>query len=314
MMSDDDRRADVSGNDDGSNLDNLDMEMSSDSEEELIASLIDDDDDDDGVRYSLRTRRISKTNPRKIDVSAATVAVTQTSRNSDGANTRTTADVANPAGGSRVAGARRHDVDGGSEERRRRTLIASAASPFELTSTRGWMTDQRIRAPEQRVMDRRMAYADARRTRALEGFGRPCVTSAFTTRMTAVEQARMRQDDVQRSAPTTMGGPPWTAYHALFEQRLRDGERALEKIADRRMETSNELNIHSDPRLLSVGGQRQDADRLDPVTEKCDNARAAGTGGGEAGQRNEAAGPRRDEFHICTKFMISQNHALYNHC
>ena len=120
----------------------------------------------------------------------------------------------------------------------------------------------------------------------------------FATRMTAVEQAHMRQDDVQRSAPTTMEGLPWTAYHALFEQRLRDGERALEKIADRRVETSSELNIHSDPRLLSAGGQRQDADRLDPVTEKCDNARAAGTGGGKAGQQNDAAGPRRDELHI----------------
>ena len=132
---------------------------------------------------------------------------------------------------------------------------------------------------------------------ALEGFGVPCVTSAFTTRMTAVEQARMRQDDVQRSAPATMEGLPWTAYHALFEQRLRDGERELEKIADQRVETSSELNIHSDPRLLSVGGQRQIADRRDPVTEKCDNARAAGTGGGKAGQQNDAAGPRRDELH-----------------
>ena len=125
----------------GSDMDNLDMETSSDSEEELIASLI---DDDDGVRYSLRTRTISKANPRKIDVSAVTVAATETSRNSDGINTRTTSDVANPAGGCRVTGARCHDVEGGSEERRRRRLIASAVSPFELTSARGWMTDQRI--------------------------------------------------------------------------------------------------------------------------------------------------------------------------
>jgi hypothetical protein len=303
-------------------MDHLDMETSSDSEEELIASLIDDDDDDDGVRYSLRTRRSSKTNPRKIVVSAATVAATQTSRNSDGTNERTTADVANPAGGSRVTEGRRHDVDGGSEERRRRMLIASAASPFELTSARGWMTGQRTRAPEQRVMDERMARSDpgAERTagnplrvrlpfevdREDIPFVPACSTTTgaqtaammFATRMTAVEQARKRRDDVQRSAPTTIEGLPWTAYHALFEQRLRDGERALEKIADRRVETSSELNIHSDPRLLSVGGQRQDADRLDPVTEKCDNARAAGTGGGKTGQRNEAAGPRRDELHI----------------
>ena len=144
-------------------------------------------------------------------------------------------------------------------------LIASAASPFELTGAERMLTSPR--------------------------------TSVTKSRMTATEQARTRQDDAQRPALATMEGLPWTAYHALFEQRLRDGERALEKIADRRVETSSELNIHSDPRLLSVGGQRQIADRLDPVTEKCDNARAAGTGGGKAGQRNEAAGPRRDELH-----------------
>ena len=130
--------------DNDSNMDNPDMEMSSDSEEELIASLIDDDDEDDGVRYSLRTKTISKANPRKIDVSAVTVAATQTIRNSDGINTRTTAGVVNLAGGSRVTGARCHDVEGESEERRRRMPIVGAASPFELTSARGWMTDQRI--------------------------------------------------------------------------------------------------------------------------------------------------------------------------
>ena len=127
--------------DNDGNMDNPDMETSSDSEEELIASLIDDDDDDDGVRYSLQTRTSPKANPRKIDVSAVTAAATQMSRSSDGVNTRTTADVANPAGGSQVtgadvqgqlrhsqiafnavAGARCHDAEGGGEERRRKML------------------------------------------------------------------------------------------------------------------------------------------------------------------------------------------------
>ena len=53
--------------DNGDNMDNPDMETSSDSEEEMIASLIDDDDDDDGVRYSLRSRTVSKADSRKID-------------------------------------------------------------------------------------------------------------------------------------------------------------------------------------------------------------------------------------------------------
>ena len=53
----------------GSDMDNLDMETSSDNEEELIASLIDDDDDDDGVRYSLRTRTRSFAGARLMDPS-----------------------------------------------------------------------------------------------------------------------------------------------------------------------------------------------------------------------------------------------------
>ena len=157
--------------DNGSNMDNPDMETSSDSEEELIASLIDDDDDDDGVRYSLRTRTISKADSRKIDASAVTAAAVETSRNSDGINTRTTADVAKSAGGSQVTGARCQDVEGGGEERRRQMLTASAASPFELTSARGWTADRRIRAPERRVVDERMAYTDVRRTRTLRDSG-----------------------------------------------------------------------------------------------------------------------------------------------
>ena len=62
------------------------------------------------------------------------------------------------------------------------------------------------------------------------------------------------------------------------------------------VDTSNEPDIHPDPRLLSAGGQMPYAGRLDPLTEKCDNARAAGIDRGRTGQ-NEAAGPRRDEFH-----------------
>ena len=95
----------------------------------------------------------------------------------------------------------------------------------------------------------------------------------FATRMTALEQARTRLDDIRMPALTRVEGLPWTEYHAVFEQRLRDGERAMEKIADRPVDTSNEPDLHPDPRLLSVGGQRPNADRLDPVTEKCDNAR-----------------------------------------
>ena len=195
-----------------------------------------------------------------------------------------------------------------------------AGTPFELMASRTTGSRRLPRVPTYEMM----ARSDPGATRTAENplrvrlpfeFDRADIPFAparsmtadaqaaalmFSTRMTAMEQARTRQDDAQRSAPTTMEGLPWTAYHALFEQRLHDGERALEKIADRRVETSSELNIHSDPRLLSVGGQRQIVDRLDPVTEKCDNARAARAGGGrETGRGDADAGPRRDEFHNC---------------
>ena len=82
----------------------------------------------------------------------------------------------------------------------------------------------------------------------------------FSTRMTAMEQARLRQDDAQRPVPTMIEGLPWTEYHTMFEQRLRDGERALERISGRAVDTSNELDLHPDPRLLSAGGQKTRAD------------------------------------------------------
>ena len=119
----------------------------------------------------------------------------------------------------------------------------------------------------------------------------------FSTRMTAMEQARTHQGDARQPSPTMIEGLPWTEYHAMFDQRLRDGERALERISGRAVDTSNEPDIYPDPCLLSAGGQKTHTGRLDPLTEKCDNARAAGIDRGRTG-KNEAAGPRRDEFHI----------------
>ena len=82
----------------------------------------------------------------------------------------------------------------------------------------------------------------------------------------------------------------------MFEQRLRNGGQALAKISERVVDTSNELDIYPDPRLLSVGGQKPNADRLDPLIEKCDNARVARMDRSRTGQ-SEAAAPRRDELH-----------------
>ena len=62
------------------------------------------------------------------------------------------------------------------------------------------------------------------------------------------------------------------------------------------VDANDEPDIYPDPCLLSAGGQKTHTGRLDPPTEKCDNARVAGVDRSMTGQ-NEAAGPRRDEFH-----------------
>ena len=72
-----------------------------------------------------------------------------------------------------MAGDGRQDVEDGSEESRRQTPITSAASPFELTSARGWTADRRMQAPEHRAMEERTAYTDLRRTRTQEGLRMP---------------------------------------------------------------------------------------------------------------------------------------------
>ena len=308
-------------------MDNLDMETSSDSEEEMIASLIDDDDDDDGVRYSLRTRTISKADSRKIDASAVTAAAVETSRNSDGINTSTTADVMNPAGGSQVTGADvqgrlrhsqitfnavagvgRHDVEDGGEERRRQMLTTSATSLFELTSARGWMTDQRIRAPEQRVMDERMAYTDARRTRALEGLGIPCVTSAFTVWMTPREQPRIELDVNARPRMSGEDSPTWLEYQRRHADELDEGRRAIARIATLAADSGDELYISTGLRPLLAGGQEPHAVRMDPKTRMCDNATATGISRrGATGQTSKAAGRGGDEFYKCSRiYQISE--------
>ena len=63
------------------------------------------------------------------------------------------------------------------------------------------------------------------------------------------------------------------------------------------VDANDEPDIYPDPCLLSAGGQKTHTGRLDPLTEKCDNARVAGVDRSITGQ-SEAAGPRRDEFHI----------------
>ena len=174
----------------------------------------------------------------------------------------------------------------------------SATSPFELTSARGWMTDQRIRAPEQRVVDERMAYTDARRTRALEGFGMPYAAPAFTTRMTPREQPRIALDVNARQRMSGEDSPTWLEYQRRHADELDEGRRAMERIAALAADSGDEPCTSTGLRPLLAGGQEPHAVRIDPKMRKCDNATAAGKSRrGATGQTSEAAGRGGDEFH-----------------
>ena len=132
-------------------------------------------------------------------------------------------------------------------------LTTSATSPFELPSARGWMTDQRIRAPEQRVMDERIVYTDVRRTRTLEGFRMPCVTSAFTTRMTPREQPRIALDVNARSRMAVEDSPTWLDYQRRHAEELDEGRRAMERLATFAADSGDEPYISTGLRPLLVG-------------------------------------------------------------
>ena len=325
---------------DKDNMESEDMATNSDSETEMIASLIDDDDDDEGVRYSLRSRTISKTDAARSDASTGAQDAAETSKASTGVNTLATADDVNPSRSSQVIGVEvqrrlqhaqitgnatngdaQQDVENRGEELRRRISIPSLASPFELTSARGWTADRRMPAPERRVTDERMAYTDVRRTRTQEGpraplpfalerrdvlfippvsqgVGVPGVTSALTTRMTPREQPRIMQDANARTRMTGEDSPTWIEYQRRHADELEEGRRAMERIAARAADPGDESDLHLNPRLLLVGGHDAPyAGRMDPETRKCDNATRAGSSRGAIGHAKEAAGRGGDEFH-----------------
>ena len=306
------------------------MRTTSDSEEEEIASAI-DDGDDDGVRYSLRSRAILKSDARMIDASTGTEVTAETSRTLAGIN---------PTGDQTIGMGSRthlqhtrndlntmdgdlHDVEDGSAERRGWTSTTCTASPFELMSARGWTSAGRIQAPARSAIDERMSYTDARRAKTQEvpripllfsldprdgpliqstsrDVRMPVVTSAFTTRMTTREQPRMEQDVNARPRMTGEDSPTWIEYQRRHADELDEGRRAMERIAAGAAYTGDEPYIHTGPRPLLVGGQISHAVRMDPQTRECDNATRAGKNRGATGQTKEAAGRGGDEIHIIT--------------
>ena len=142
----------------------VDMRTSSDSEEETIASAI-NDDDDDGVRYSLRSRSILKSDAMMVDASTGMELNALANQTPSSSDARTTVAVSNASGDRTGAtdaraqtqhtritsdprdGDHHHDVEDGGAERNRWRSIAGVASPFELIPARSGTSTGRMQAP-----------------------------------------------------------------------------------------------------------------------------------------------------------------------
>ena len=106
----------------------------------------------------------------------------------------------------------------------------------------------------------------------------PTLTSAFTTRMTTREQARMDLEETSMPRLTEERLPAWMEYHQRLAQQLAEGKRAIERIARDAVDASNEPDIHPDPHPLLDGGERWRTD-LDPIRASSDSdARLTGPG------------------------------------
>ena len=108
----------------------------------------------------------------------------------------------------------------------------------------------------------------------------PTLTSAFTTRMTTREQARMDLEETSMPRPTEEQLPTWMEYHQQHTQQLDEGRRAIEKIARNAVDASNEPDIHPDPHPFLDGGGAN-ADRLGPKSRIFENGRPPNRAGAD---------------------------------
>ena len=100
--------------------------------------------------------------------------------------------------------------------------------------------------------------------------GMPTLTSAFTTRMTTREQARMDLEETSTPRLTEEQLYTWMEYHQRHAQQLAEGRRAIERIAMSAVDASKEPDIHPDPHPLLDGGGAN-ADRLGPKSSIFEN-------------------------------------------
>ena len=97
-------------------------------------------------------------------------------------------------------------------------------------------------------------------TRTTEG---PSLTSVFNTHMTTREQERVEPQETSMPRRTEDRPPTWMEYHQRHAQQLAEGRRAIERIAQDAVDSSNEPDIHLDLHPLLDGG-RAKADRIGP--------------------------------------------------
>ena len=220
-----------------------DIRTSSDSEDEAIQDAIDDDDD---VRYSLRSRSVSKAQDASVKTSTGLSGViVEETRVSANTGVRTT-DARPPTSRASMRSdtAREDhnmDVEDGQEEGRTRDPLVHARSPFEMVPTRGWMSAGPRQAPPRCTAI--SGYTDAGARSRMQDRSRialpfqfnredipyvpshtrmtemPTLTSAFTTRMTTREQARVELEEnldakTDGGAAAYMDGIPSTTYSA----------------------------------------------------------------------------------------------------
>ena len=276
-------------------MDGDEERTSSDSEAEAIQDAIDDDDDDD-VRYSLRSRRVPKTQAPNVITPSELGGVVVT-------KSQLEARVRDP------------DVEGGQNGGRTMVGPTYATSPFEMMPTRGWMSAGP--RPTQARYTATSVYADVGvtsrmqdRTRVLLPFQldrsdvpyvppsiqqgeAPALTSISTARMTTRVQERIVPREDLRARPTDDQQPTWAQYHQRHTQQLIDGRRAIERIArGDAVDSNNEPDIYLDPHPLLDGG-RTKADRFGPESSIFESRRPPVAGSGAA--RRSGAGIRHNQ-------------------
>jgi hypothetical protein len=290
-------------------MDSDTMRTSSDSEAEVIQDAIDDDDDDD-VRYSLRSRRVPRTQAPSVTTSSELGGVVVTRSQLE----TSTRDL---------------DVEDGQDGGRTTVRPIYATSPFEMMPTRCWMSAGP--RPTQAHYTATSVYADVGVTSRMQDRARvllpfqldrrdipyvppriqqgeaPALTSISTARTTTRVQEQIVPGEDSRARPTDAQQPTWAQYHQQRAQQMIDGRRAIERIArGNAVDPNDEPDIYLDPHPLLDGG-RAKADRFGPESSIFESRRPPVAGSGAARR-----GPPGQEFDTMLDWILHMHHIRHN--